>query len=151
MPRGIKRGQKKISEAFDDCYIPEPNSGCWLWLRATNELGYGQVFVGSRKRVRAHRFSYERVNGPLMTGDNVLHKCDVPSCVNPDHLFVGTLKDNALDMAKKGRQHLQKLSVADVLAIRSDLRPLAKIAADYGIVFSNVSMIKRRKTWTHVP
>ena len=98
---------ERMRDRFDDCYIPEPNSGCWLWLRSLRTNGYGQIWTGSIY-MRAHRFSWERARSPLKSGECVLHSCDVRSCVNPDHLFVGTKKDNAIDMVRKGRQtHLK--------------------------------------------
>lgn len=73
-------------------------SNCWYWIGCLDQLGYGHV--GYK---RAHRWSWELHNGEIPKGMNVLHKCDVRSCVNPDHLFLGTQKDNVLDMIKKGR------------------------------------------------
>ena len=97
-----------VQERFDDKYIPEPNSGCWLWVGASDKKGYGR-FRTDRKEGRsidiAHRFSWMLYVGPLEDGQPLLHKCDVPCCVNPDHLFIGSLADNNQDMAKKGRHH----------------------------------------------
>jgi HNH endonuclease len=137
-----------IREAFDDCYIPEPNSGCWLWLFGL-KAGYGQVCLPVHNEVGAHIFSYERVNGPVKSGECVLHRCDVRSCVNPDHLFVGTKKDNAIDMARKGRQRMQKLSLSDVAAIKDDARSQHEIARAYGVNQSQISRIKSQKRWAH--
>lgn len=139
-----------IRDAFDDAYVPEPNSGCWVWTRSLDTEGYGQLNVGARKLKLAHRFSYERMNGPLQPGENVLHRCDVRCCVNPDHLFIGTKKDNAVDMARKGRAGGRKLSATDVLAIRKDKRSLTAIARDYGVYFTLIGAIKRREKWGHL-
>lgn len=84
---------------MDDLYIPVPESGCWIWLGLTDDFGYG-FCCG----VRAHRYFYIRHNGPLAKGMGVFHKCDTPSCVNPDHLFAGEQQENVKDMCKKGRQ-----------------------------------------------
>lgn len=75
---------------------------CWLWTGAKSEFGYGNVRI-NKKYLRAHRVSYELANGPIPEDMCVLHRCDTPACVNPDHLFLGTLKDNSHDMWRKGR------------------------------------------------
>jgi hypothetical protein len=77
-------------------------ASCWIWggVRGTN--GYGTIKKKS-KAIRAHRASYELFVGPIPDGMHVLHKCDNPLCVNPEHLFVGTHIDNMRDMEKKGR------------------------------------------------
>lgn len=82
--------------------IPEPNSGCWLWLLSCGNHGYGQLGWYGRKRT-AHRLSWQAHHGDIPAGLCVLHKCDVRSCCNPDHLFLGTRPDNMADMVAKGR------------------------------------------------
>lgn len=77
-------------------------SSCWVWKACKNQKGYGQVRV-KKQAYLAHRFAYELAFGPIPPTMNVLHKCDNPSCVNPDHLFLGTLTDNNQDMCQKGR------------------------------------------------
>lgn len=83
--------------------IPEPNTGCALWLGHVNERGYGQTHVQG-KVMKAHRAAWIAVNGPLAEGLCVLHRCDQPSCVRPDHLFVGTQAENVHDCIAKGRR-----------------------------------------------
>lgn len=76
--------------------------GCWLWTGYTSTFGYGMMrFMG--KSQNAHRLSWQVHRGPIPDGLSVLHKCDVPACVNPDHLFLGTQSDNMKDCASKGR------------------------------------------------
>ena len=85
-----------------------PWSGCWLWLGAVDSCGYGSVHRsfgarGTGKSFGAHRLAYEEANGPIPTAKHVLHRCDVPSCINPAHLFLGTHRDNMRDAATKGK------------------------------------------------
>lgn len=81
---------------------PEPNTGCWLWSGAMRKNGYGSISYRN-KTIPAHRFSYAAFVAPIPVGLHVCHRCDNPSCVNPDHLFVGTRSDNMIDCSKKGR------------------------------------------------
>lgn len=89
---------------FEDKTIPEPNSGCWLWLGSVNKQGYGN-FWHAGKCWKAHRFSFTAYVGPIPDGMDLLHRCDVPSCVNPAHLTPGTALDNVRDMWAKRRGH----------------------------------------------
>lgn len=92
------------------CYSPfcrffssfEVQDDCWVWVKGANNSGYG-LFYTSGKKIRAHRFAWELFFGPIPPGLSVLHRCDVPPCVNPDHLFLGTNYDNIQDMIRKGR------------------------------------------------
>lgn len=82
--------------------------GCWTWTAATSEFGYGRIDTDDGLK-SAHRVSWEMHVGPIPEGCSVLHSCDNPPCVRPDHLFLGTLKENTQDMLRKKR-HLVKLS-----------------------------------------
>jgi len=145
---------------FEERYIPEPNSGCWLWLESVAPDGYGRTRNGGKRKTLAHRLSWTLHRGEIPTDLCVLHKCDERSCVNPDHLFLGTYHDNAKDRDTKGRNGKQKMSgekcyrarltEADVKAIRLDTRPQRTVAKDYGITQSAISNIQLRKCWKHL-
>lgn len=98
VPKIIKGDSEK---SFHAKYIPIL-TGCWIWMSSLSDRGYGQLTI-KNKTIYAHRFSWELHNGPIPEGLLVCHHCDTPLCVNPDHLFVGTQKDNILDAMRKGR------------------------------------------------
>ena len=92
-----------VQDRFDKRYILEPTSGCWLWEKSRSSEGYGLFWAFGKTR-SAHRVAWELYCGKIPDGLFVLHSCDVKSCVNPDHLFLGTHTDNMADMVHKGRQ-----------------------------------------------
>lgn len=104
---------KDITERFREKY-EVGTANCWLWQGARNRDGYGSFWSGEYRfgdsscgpiMVLAHRWSYEHHVGPIGDGLCVLHRCDTPGCVNPDHLFLGTQADNVRDCAEKGRRN----------------------------------------------
>jgi hypothetical protein len=133
--------------------------GCWVWTANLNSKGYGTISVEGRSKL-AHRVSYEIYVGKIPDGLDLLHRCDNGRCVNPDHLFPGTHKENMADMARKGRafKHMQKgesnngakLTDSQVLAIYADTRASAVIADEYGIFWNAVYDIKKKKRWGHI-
>lgn len=131
-------------------------SGCWEW-KGRRMGGYG--VLGHTKL--AHRISWEHHRDKIPEGMNVLHHCDNPPCVNPDHLFIGTLGDNNRDRSQKGRTRtsigekrpLSKLKEGDITAIRSvpEYRGVcARLAEAYGVSLNLIWQIRRRKVWRHV-
>lgn len=102
----LKKNRSFLDEAtrqrFSEYFEPEPNTGCHLWVGGYTSTGYGQFSVNERPR-KAHRIAWLLEGRTIPRGMALLHKCDTPSCVNPDHLFVGSLPDNSKDMAIKGR------------------------------------------------
>lgn len=132
---------------------PDTNGGCLLWTGCTIKDGYGHIRVNG-KLVLTHRLAWSVANGPVPAGQQVLHRCDVPACVNPDHLFLGTHADNMADKTTKGRNNLAKLTAADVLAIRARLavggESQLAIGRDFGVSQAAVSFVKLGKRWSHL-
>ena len=87
---------------FNSKFVVDEETGCHMWTAGKNDQGYG-YFAVKTVMVRAHRFAYERANGPIPEGLVIDHLCEVKACVNPDHLFLGSNADNTADMVKKGR------------------------------------------------
>lgn len=144
---------KTIIDRFEEKYV-KAESGCYLWIAAKNNAGYGHFGMDGEIR-DAHRVSYELYIGQIPAGKFVLHRCDKPSCVNPKHLFLGTQADNLADMDAKGRRNTPhgethccaKLTLKQVEAIRSDARSHRLIAKNYGVGKTIVGSIKRREKW----
>lgn len=93
-----------IQERFEAKFEPVPWSGCWIWIGATGGPDrYGMMRAGDHNE-QAHRISWELYRGAIPNGLCVCHRCDVGLCVNPDHLFLATQKENVADMLSKGRK-----------------------------------------------
>lgn len=146
-----------VAAEIERLSIPEPNSGCWLWLGSIN--GEYPTLSLSGRNVYAHRASYEAHHGALAKGKLACHRCDVPLCVNPAHLFEGSYADNARDCLLKGRwshgsRHgMAKLDEAAVLRLRARRaagEATTALAADFGINPAHVRKIVARKLWRQV-
>ena len=141
--------------------------GCWLWsagLRGNNCGGYGGIRVGGKMRL-AHRVAYESAHGAgSAKGLQVRHRCDVPACVNPAHLELGTNADNVRDKMERGRHvtpkgeasGMAKLNEAAVRTIRAECVPYSRqfgggvLARRFGVTPSVVRKVFRRELWGHV-
>lgn len=118
-----------VDERFASKIQSNELTGCNEWIGSKNEYGYGVINI-NKKPVKAHRLAYKKVFGEIPKGMFICHKCDNPSCVNVDHLFLGTPSDNHQDMTKKNRQVIpvgehngkSKLNEIDVMAIKIQLR-----------------------------
>jgi len=138
---------------------------CWVWNAARNSAGHGVAWDGKRTRL-AHRFAWFLTFGKWPKRC-LLHKCDNPPCVNPRHMFEGTRRDNMLDMWSKGRGVLagnlnhakgsmhsgSKLTDSQVLEIRERRAAGAsydELAAMFGVTYSNIGAIVKRRSWSHI-
>lgn len=140
-------------------------SGCWVWIGSRGKAGYGTFNAGSNKTTGAHRWSYENFVGPIDGNLFVCHRCDVRSCVNPNHLFLGTHLENMRDASKKGRlrggngkigedHHLSKLTQSDVVQIRSEYTgkygDLTRLARRFGVSLTSIARVAKNRTWRNV-
>ncbi len=168
-----RRSKTPALDFFERSYITEPNSGCWLWEAGASKAGYGLIQCADYYGF-AHRYSYTKFKGNIPKGKFVCHKCDMPPCVNPDHLWLGSHADNMQDCARKGRnisavcpelhargekQHLAVLTEALVIEVRNlygtlddrGLRYTLKALAELSSVsLSTMHAVIKRKTWKHI-
>lgn len=176
----ISRNQrtKRIDpiKRFSERYIIS-DSGCWEWSGTVDNSGYGLISINS-KQIKAHRFSWELYHGKIPHNESyhgvmVCHHCDNPSCVNPDHLFLGLAADNVKDMFRKNRNrcisgeaHWSRtrpdsvrrgeaasqaiLKASDIIAIRESEEPKSVLASRFGVSIANICVIQKRITWRHI-
>lgn len=162
MPRGVyERVIAPMEERF--WLLVERSPGCWEWGGNRMSNGYGRIGV-DRKKVLAHRASWLIHNGPIPDGVFVCHHCDNPPCVNPDHLFLGTQRDNIHDMLAKGRHQSQAhlgedhgmalLTEDNVRAMRAEYAAggltQKELAVRYGVDQTTISKAICGKTWKHI-
>jgi hypothetical protein len=162
MPRGIYV-RKTFKPLIDRIYAKTKKTDtCWLWIGAKSSFGYGQIYSGGTRSscariIHTHRAVWEYLFGAIPAGLCVLHRCDIPSCLNPDHLFLGDKADNTSDMRSKGRMKVgtalpqTKLTEDDIKAIRMDTGSQSEIARRFGISKSHVHAIIHRRCWRHLP
>lgn len=146
---GIELRSPTLQERFEEKFTKTP-SGCWLWMGAKLPSGYGQFLYEGRPH-NPSRIAWLIYRGEFPGQQDVLHKCDTPSCVNPDHLFLGDQSANMVDMIHKGRSRTTKLTVKDIPIIRADTRPASVLARAYGVRRDTIDQVRKGKTWRHVP
>ena len=137
---------------------PEPNSGCWLWCGSIVHGGYGKFKISNVNFI-ASRVAFTMFVQQIPQGMVVCHKCDTPTCVNPEHLFIGTQRENVADREAKGRgaygdRHRSKLSSSQVIEIRRLFKRGARnidIAQQFNISQALASFIKNRRLWRCIP
>lgn len=147
-------------------YTVEPDTGCWIWNGVRSRDRYGKIKVQG-KFIQAHRQSWSERYGPIPDGHHMCHRCDTPACVNPDHLFPGTDKQNSQDALRKNRLNRwsegqrngegnprAKLKNDDVKAIRSvasqGLMTTSRLARAYDVSPSTIRNIVLKQRWTHL-
>lgn len=157
-PRTYEQIIKSVRERLEALSEPVPATGCWIFTGTTNRLGYGYIAWNKHKRMPAHRASYIVHVGPIPTGFDVCHKCDVRSCVNPDHLWAGSHQENMADMVAKGRsprmpgeQHPNAILNDDAVRfIRASNEPKRLIAKLIGVSPTTIGDVRSGKSWKHV-
>ena len=148
---------ENLRRKFDSKFTIQEN-GCWVWIGAFFKDNYGRF-----GQQRAHRVSFEIFFGNIAQGLYVCHRCDNPKCVNPDHLFLGTPKENSRDRDIKERHfhgslvNTAKLSPSEVLQIIKEYDSAPKkfgiktlLAKRYGVSDTLIGLIVRRKVWKHL-
>jgi len=142
--------------------IPDDRNLCWLWTACVNPAGYGVFALSRTKQTIASRYSYLLNTGSIPKDMFILHKCDNPPCVNPEHLFVGTQKDNMMDKVNKGRGTKgeqvgsSKLLEKEVLEIKNSFKdnPVfgaqIKLARTYKVDVKTIQRILTNQIWKHV-
>jgi hypothetical protein len=133
--------------------IADDKRDCWEWIGSTSPpSGYGQINIDRRLHL-AHRVSWTLFRGPIPKGAYVCHRCDNPRCVRPDHLFLGSQRDNIGDAVSKRRNARHKLDEGAVIEIRrlyAEGLTQEAIGKLHGIDHTMVSRIILRKAWAHI-
>lgn len=158
----VRRSEAPIEERFFRQI--EKTDSCWLWKGRLVGKGYGSIGLGGAgaKQVLSHRLSYEIHKGQIPDGMVVMHSCDNPRCVNPDHLEAGTQSQNIKDAFARNRKFphnknakgekcgASKLTNEIVLSIRASSLSMKKLSILHSVSQSTIERIKYRKTWRHI-
>ncbi|WP_286751538.1 HNH endonuclease signature motif containing protein [Pseudomonas sp. UBA2522] len=140
------RAKVNADRFYERC---EKTSSCWNWKGNLNSCGYGYLKIKGRVR-RAHQASYEISRGPIHQGMVVMHSCDNPACVNPDHLSLGTHLDNMRDMRAKGRG-ASKLNAESARLIRASTSKTNDLAELFGVSVRAIRNIRSGASWNPLP
>ena len=154
-PQNAVRTIEKTEAAFWSRVDKGAGDACWLWKAGVNQRGYGVIRVRGRNTY-AHRFVHELTQGAPLGDVWVLHRCDTPRCVNPNHHFFGDARDNKADCVAKGRhargQRLpfSKLNAEAVREIRSSSLSAVVLAAKFNVHKNSIKNVRSGATWQHV-
>ena len=155
-----------ILERFESKVEKGEPGKCWIWhgtrsgprWKNSSIPGYGKFQLGGKSQ-SAHRVAFCLYHHEIPHGLHVLHKCDNPLCVNPDHLFLGSHIDNMADKHAKGREvlppsgelhHKAKLAEFEVRSIRKSPYPKQYLAQTYGVSVCTINDIQKRRSWRHI-
>jgi hypothetical protein len=151
-----------LQQRFDAKWQLDPETGCWLWTASVRGGCYGTIRAvkhGCARMRRASHIAWELYRGPIPEGAHVLHHCDTPACVNPEHLFLGDHAGNMADRDAKGRTakgedgggaKLSEKKARAILALRGRGLSQNRVAAEFGVRQSQISRIWHGKRWAHL-
>jgi hypothetical protein len=155
---GLLRRQQPLDERFWKKVQIRSKEECWLWKGSTNQDGYGAFWVQDRLKL-AHRIAWILTNGPIPEGLNVLHKCDVRTCCNPGHYFLGTHGDNCRDRTKKkrtasgeyhGRHILTESQAVEILALHKQGWSQRLLGEKFEVSKSAIKHLLKGRNWKHL-
>ncbi len=150
--------QPLTKERIEQNVVRVPESGCWIWDGAVSSSGYGKLRSKYTQHT-AHKVSYEVFKGPIQPGKYVCHHCDVRACVNPEHLFLGSPKENQQDMAKKmrhaygdrnGNSKLSEDQAKSILSMRNSGKTKTSVGDAFGVSRVAVAKIWSGALWSHL-
>ncbi len=161
LPKAVMAWRATLPSLEDRFWSHVDKTGdCWIWVAFRTPFGYGAVQV-SGKKVHAHRVAYELTHGAIPVGMCVMHKCDNPPCVRPEHLCLGTASENTKDMYNKGRDRaargehsgaakLTDQAVKDIRRRSSSGERKCDLAVEFGVSKATVTLVTQRRAWAHV-
>ena len=152
------RVHKTMAQRFAEHITYEPNSGCWLWTAALSSYGYAATLIAQRQLL-VHRVMFEQVYGAVPAGHILCHRCNVRSCVNPDHVYIGTALTNAQDAVRarrhthgemSGRAKLTDSAVSKMRTLHASGVRISVIAERFGVSRPTAAKACKGSSWKHV-
>ena len=152
------RINKPLADRISEKITYEPTSGCWLWTGGLSSYGYAAMQINKMQRL-VHKIMFERCNGEVPDGGILCHTCNVRSCVNPNHLYVGTPASNYHDAVAANRHphgdthghaKLSEVDVRDMRRLYADGMSLTAIALTFGVTRPTATKACKGASWQHV-